>query len=113
MTDERTIRIGRNEALYRQVNERIESLNEAFSTITDDFAIVCECGDLQCREQVNVSRDVYEQTRQNPTRFIVKPGHEAPDVERVVARDGDGRYIVLEKEPAEARRIAEETDPRS
>ena len=113
MTDERTRRIGHNEALYRQVNERIEDLNEAFSMITDDFGIVCECGDLACAEQLTVSRDVYEQTRANSFRFIVKPGHQADGTERIVERGGDGGYIIVEKEPPDARRIAAETDPRT
>ena len=111
MNEERTRRIGQNEALYRQVNERIEDLNASFSSITSDFAIVCECGDLGCMEQITVSRELYESTRANPHRFIVKPGHEAQDIEHAVAGDGD--YVVIEKGPPEAMRLAEETDPRS
>jgi hypothetical protein len=109
--DERSRRVGHNEALYRQVNERIEDLNEAFGAITGDFAVVCECGSLDCTEQIRVSREAYEQTRANPTRFLVRPGHEIPDVEHVVDRDGD--YVVVEKDAPEAARFAEETDPRS
>lgn len=109
--DERARRVGHNEALYRQVNERIEELNEAFDAITGDFAVICECGDLDCTEQISVSRDAYERTRANPARFLVRPGHEEPEVEQVVARDGD--YVVVEKTPPEAVRVAEETDPRS
>jgi hypothetical protein len=42
-----------------------------------------------------VSLDVYESVRANPRRFIVKPGHERRELERVVdARDG---YLVVEK----------------
>jgi hypothetical protein len=41
----------------------------------------------------------------------VRPGHEVLDVERVVGRDDD--YVVVEKVPQEAVRVAEETDPRS
>ena len=111
MNDERTRRIGQNEALYRQVNERIGDLNESFSSITGDFAIVCECGNLDCMEQISLSREVYESARASPHRFIVKPGHEAQDVEDVVARDGN--YVIIEKEPPAAKRLAEETDPRS
>ena len=111
MADERTARVGHNEALYRQVNERVEDLNEAFGSITGEFAIVCECGSLHCMEQITVSREVYERTRENPIRFILRPGHEAQDVEGVV--DSDGDYVIVEKEPPTARRIAEETDPRT
>ena len=111
MTDERATRVAHNEALYRQVNERIEDLNDAFGDVTGEFAVVCECGDLHCMEQITLSREAYERTRANPTRFIVKPGHEEPDLEHVVEREGD--YVVIEKTPPASRRIAAETDPRS
>ena len=110
MSDERMRRVGENEALYRQVNERIEDLNEAFATITDDFKVVCECGDLGCMEQIGVAREAYERIRANAHHFIVKHGHEVPDVETPVADHGD--YVVVEKHRGPPRRIAEETDPR-
>ena len=111
MSEERTRRVGHNEALYRQVNERIEDLHETFATLTDDFAIVCECADLECMEQITVARELYERVRANPHHFILKPVHEAQDVEHPVERDGD--YIVVEKHVGPATRISEETDPRS
>ena len=110
-TDERSRRVGHNEALYRQVNERIEDLNEAFGAVTGDFAVVCECGDLDCKEQIRVSREAYEGARAHPTRFLVRRGHELPEVEHVVDRADD--YVVVEKDAPEAVRFAEETDPRS
>ena len=111
MSDERTRRVGHNEALYRQVNERIADLNDAFETFTGDFAVVCECGELECADQIGVARAVYERTRQNSSWFIVKPGHEAPEVEHVVETGGD--YVIVEKDPPEAKRLAAQTDPRS
>jgi hypothetical protein len=33
--DERAARVGKNEALFRNVNERIEQLNESFAAVTD------------------------------------------------------------------------------
>jgi hypothetical protein len=111
MSDERARRVGHNEALFRQVNERIEDLTEAFATPSETFAVVCECGDLDCTEHVDLPPAVYERTRQNPTRFVVKAGHEIPDLEHIVEADDD--YRVIEKDPPEAKRVAEETDPRS
>jgi hypothetical protein len=111
MSDERERRVGQNEALYRQVNERIEDLNEVFGTVTGDFAIVCECGNLNCMEQLSIPREVYERTRTNPTRFIVKAGHEEREIEEIVeAEDG---YLVVEKDEPDARHVAQESDPRS
>ena len=109
--DERTRRVGQNEALYRQANERINELNTDFAQITENFSIACECGDGECAERIDVPQDRYEQTRQNATRFIVLPGHEKPEAERVV--EGEQAYVIVEKTPPEARRRAEESDPRS
>ena len=111
MNDERTRRVGHNEALYRQVNERIEELRDAWGESSGTFSLVCECGELRCTEQINVSPARYETIRANPSWFIVKPGHEASGVESVVDRDGE--YFVVEKHPGEPERIAEETDPRA
>ena len=111
MSDERTRRVGQNEALYRQVNERIEGLNEAFGTMLDDFRVVCECGNLECMEQISVSREAYERIRANPHWFFVKPGHETPDVEHPIEEHGD--YVLVQKLEGEPRRVAERTDRRS
>lgn len=111
MNDERARRVVHNEALFRQVNETIEELNQGTAELTGDFAVVCECGELGCMEQISVERAAYERTRSNPVWFMVKPGHEIPDVEHVVEA-GDG-FLVVEKDPPEATEFARETDPRS
>jgi hypothetical protein len=111
MTDERIRRIGQNEALYRQVNEKVRGINEGVATMMGTFDILCECGTLECMEHISVTPQVYEQTRADPHRFIVLPGHQIDDIEAVVSEHGN--YIVLEKLPPEAREIAEEMDPRS
>ena len=111
MSDERARRVGHNEALFRAVNERIEELSDAFETEGEAFTVVCECGELSCTDHIDVPPAEYERIRQNPERFIVKSGHEVPDIEHVVEADDD--YRVVEKDPPEARRVAEETDPRS
>ena len=108
--DERARRVGHNEALYRQVNEQIEHVSDGFGGFTDTLSIVCECGELGCAEPITVSREAYERTRGDASAFIVKPGHEIPDVEDVVERETD--YVVVEKHAAAAKRVAEETDPR-
>jgi hypothetical protein len=108
--EERVRRIGHNEALYRQVNERIEDINSGLAEMTGEFSIVCECGDLMCADQVPVPHAVYEQTRATAVRFIVKPGHVIPDVETVV--EDHATFAIIEKTAPDARRIAAETDVR-
>ena len=108
--DERDRRIGLNEALFREVNERIEDLNRAFGELTDSMSIVCECGDSQCHERIDVPIPEYERVRAGATTFMVVPGHEIPSVEVVIdRREG---YFVVRKEDDEAAELAVETDPR-
>ena len=111
MSDEQVSRVGQNEALYRLVNEQIEGVNESFGAISDDFAVICECGQLECQEQITLTRSAYERVRADPARFIVKRGHQMDQVEDVVESTDD--YIVVAKRPGTPARLATETDPRS
>jgi hypothetical protein len=108
--DERKRRIGVNEAIFREANERIQDLNKTFAALTGRLVLMCECGDGQCVEKISVSPEAYEELRSDPTQFAVVPGHEIPDVEEVVAqREG---YDVVRKVDEIPRHIAEATDPR-
>ena len=107
-------RVARNEVLFREFNERVEDMADA-SDVRDEgealrIEFVCECGDLDCLERVQLTRTTYEQVRSDPRRFVVAPGHEDPEVARVVA--AREAYVVVEK-VGDAARIAIEHDPRS
>jgi len=110
MIDERTEKVARNQAMYRQVNERIEELNEVFGKMTGRFLVVCECGDSTCTEQIPLSRQAYERARANPAQFIVRPGHQVTAVEEVVATEPE--YMIVEKNDGIPARLAKEADPR-
>lgn len=104
-------RIGLNEAVFREVNERIEDLAETFELTREPLDLVCECGDQNCVERVTMTRAEYEELRSDPHQFAVHPGHEYPDVETVVAERK--RYNVVSKNRGAPERIAEQTDPRT
>ena len=104
--DARAERIGRNEDLFRKVNDQIEGVNEAFGRITGTMSILCECSKLECIEQIDLTVDEYRRLRAEPTRFAVMPGHELPDVERVVERHE--AYFAVEKAEGDAARLAED-----
>lgn len=109
--DERERRIGENEAVFRQVNENLHRLNEAFSAVTNRVELVCECGDLGCVERISVSLDEYEKLRSHADRFLVAAGHVAPgDVEEVVATGGG--WDIVRKRPGGPASLAAATDPR-
>jgi hypothetical protein len=106
--DEQARRVGRNEAVFREVNEQIESLNRGLADISDgNMHIVCECGDLLCSEQIVVSIADYERIRAEPTLFFVRPGHDRPDVE-VVVEEND-RFSVVRKNEGGPAAVARET----
>jgi hypothetical protein len=104
--DERERRIGLNEALFRQVNEAVSDISEDFDA--GDFEIVCECGDLGCDEKIPVTNEAYSAIRSDPHQFALVPGHEIPDVEEVIADEGN--YYIVKKTAPEARDMAERTD---
>jgi hypothetical protein len=109
--DERERRIGENEILYRAVNERIEGLNQTFGVVAESMAVVCECGDGSCAEQIGLDVPTYERIRSDPTLFVVRPGHEEPDVEVVVEQTD--AYHVVRKVPGGPAELAAEEDPRT
>jgi hypothetical protein len=108
---EREDRIARNEALFRDVNERVRELA---SRLEDEgpepIRFVCECGQADCAASLPIPLAEYERIRARATQFVVAPGHEVPEVERIVERN-EG-YDVVRKHAEEAR-IAIETDPRA
>jgi hypothetical protein len=110
MTD-REQRLAENEAAFRDVNESLRYVAEQGMTVVQTMRLVCECGDGSCSEFLDVTVAEYEGTRAVPTHFLVRPGHVAPDIERVVLEND--RFAVVEKRPGEPAEIAIETDPRS
>jgi hypothetical protein len=101
-----------NEAVFREVNERIEGLQRTFAVAEHEpLHIVCECDRLDCMERIAVAVEVYEGVRASPDLFVVADGHEDRAVEKVV--DSGPAYLVVRKRPGEPREVAESTDPRS
>jgi hypothetical protein len=107
--DERARRIGQNEALFREINESLEELDDRFSDPTEQFVIVCECGDERCTDRISLPHREYQELRSDARQFAIVPGHEAVDVETVTAhRDG---YNVVRKRPGAPSAIGETTSP--
>jgi len=102
---EQSERVGVNEALFREVNEQIDQLHDEMGGAAS-FEIVCECGDASCIDRFNITNTDYEELRRDVHRFAVVPGHQRPDVERVV--DTRPAYLVVVKTDPDAARAAEE-----
>jgi hypothetical protein len=105
--------LARNEALFREVNERVAEVATHFievETHTEPVDFTCECGRRDCAEQITMTLAEYESIRAEPTRFAVAPHHEQLEVETVLERHPT--YFVVEKRDEDAETIARETDPR-
>lgn len=85
-----------NEIVFRQVNERLAARGSG--SIPHELDLICECSDRDCLQLLTIEVAEYEWLRQNPRRFVVLAGHEAPAVEDVVERHA--RFVVVEKHAA-------------
>jgi hypothetical protein len=104
-------RLALNEAIFRDVNERIREITDTFGEKDGTYHFVCECSDPECAQRVALTLAEYEYVRSDPTRFVVAEGHALPEIESVVDRAKD--HVVVEKE-GEAADIAIKLDqPRS
>ena len=78
-----TERLAKNEAFFRQVNERISDVAEGFGG-PQRYEFLCECADAACTERIELSREEYEAVRAKPTRFVLARGHVASEIEQKV-----------------------------
>lgn len=96
------------EALFRDVNERIAENVQRFDADTATF--VCECSDPDCTHRVEATLDDYEDVRAHGATFLLAPGHDQPDIERVV--EDRGHFQIVEKVQRKVRAIVQQLDPR-
>jgi hypothetical protein len=106
--------VGENESRFRVVNERLRDLviddAERHGEHAELLSVLCECGDIDCTAKIDVPLATYEWVRSGSARFVIVPGHELADSERII-RD-HGTYVVVEK-LGDARAAASELDPRA
>jgi hypothetical protein len=104
-------RIARNDATFRDTNERIGQAAEAIGIDDGVLPFICECADLSCTDVVLLDREEYEAVRANPRWFLNAHGHQraaGPAAEVVESYD---RYLVVQK-VGHAGEVVEALDPR-
>ena len=87
-----------NEAVFRQMNEKVEkSLKKLDKMAKDDgyksdlpidemvLHFYCECADENCRQRIPLTLKKYQELHKNRSKFIVIPGHEVSNIEKVIA----------------------------
>ncbi len=102
---ERELRAAQNQMLFRSVNDRIMELGEKLGGSTPELDFACECADDSCLEKIRLSPQRFLAIESDANRFIVRRGHEIPEVEDTVAeRDG---FLIVSKRGAGAEFVKE------
>ena len=65
-----------NQSLFREINERVKDLNNAFSMVLPVGEWICECANDTCVERIQMSTEEYEAVRRDGARFFVAPSHD-------------------------------------
>jgi hypothetical protein len=107
--DARQERLARNEALFRDVNERVRAIAAVHGDDDHVYEFYCECSNVDCTFQLRATLTEYEGVRAHSDRFMIAPDHSLPEIERVV--DVNENWWVVEKqgEPGE---LVDDLDPR-
>ncbi|HUP26205.1 MAG TPA: hypothetical protein VM124_00995 [Candidatus Limnocylindrales bacterium] len=101
-------RMAKNEAIFREANRRLpENLDklkqaavaEGQETLLPDIDIplhfYCECSDENCRKRIVMKPSEHKALHQNTSQFVIIPGHNVPNIERVMRTTDE--YTVIEK----------------
>jgi hypothetical protein len=88
-------RLVKNEQTFRDHNNRRVAFDQEVVGVDEPVPFVCECGDRDCIEAVELTVAEFTSAHSAPNRFTVKPGHIFPEVERVAGTDE--RFWVVEK----------------
>ena len=74
------------EELNRRMERTLEEIREEQDDDPDaPIAFLCECSRLDCRDRIHRDSEA----------FVLVPGHEMPEVERIVDQEGD--YLIVRK----------------
>jgi hypothetical protein len=83
-------RLARNEILFREINERLDEMSVPWAKTTD---YLCECSELSCSRTIELRNEEYERVRAQATVFVVVPGHERTDIEKVIEENDRFRLV--------------------
>ena len=83
-----------------ELNRRMERTLEEIRAEDDEdpdapIAFLCECSQIDCRERIQLRPSRFDRIHRDPDVFILVPGHEIPDVERVVDQEDD--FLIVRK----------------
>jgi len=84
------------EELNRRMEQTLEEIREEQDDDPDaPIAFLCECSRLDCRERIHLTPSRFDRIHRDSEAFVLVPGHEMPEVERIVDQEGD--YLIVRK----------------
>ena len=107
--DEREQRLAQNEALFREVNERVDAVAHQLGPDVP-YEFLCECANADCTFRLTLPTSIYEAVRADPRQFVLLPLHYTPEIEELVVQEDT--YWVVRKTGA-AGEYVERLDPRT
>ena len=107
--DEREQRLAQNEALFREVNERVDAVAHQLGADVP-YEFVCECSNADCTFRLTLPTSVYAAVRSDPRQFVLLPLHYTPEIEELVVQE-DTYWVV--RKTGDAAEYVEHLDPRS
>ena len=98
-----------NEAFFRQHNEQVKKqLDQIIVIATEEnqqsripdesstiFQFYCECSDENCLQRIAIPLDTYTKIHQQRHNFIIKPGHDVIEVEKIIKKEST--FWIVEK----------------
>ena len=106
--DARERRLAQNEALFREVNERVDAVAHQLGPDVP-YEYLCECANADCTYRIPLSRSEYEAVRADGTQFVVLPLHYTPEIEELVVEQ-ETHWVV--RKTGEAGDFVEDLNPR-
>jgi hypothetical protein len=90
-------RIAKNNAMFREANEKIRARVDEYDPPMERLPFICECASEECTEIVRLTTAEYAGIRAHPTHFFTAIGHESAEepLGEVISHE-DG-YVVVNK----------------
>lgn len=104
-------RIARNNAAFRDANERI-GVAAGIYGVEGAVPFICECDDPACSEIVRLELEQYEEIRADSRHFLNVPGHETAAHGAAIVVERREGYVIVEK-IGHAGDVAEALDERT
>ena len=91
-------RIAKNDAAFRDANERISAAADEHGVDAMRIPFICECADPTCKEIVRLWPEEYREVRSDPRWFLNAPGHHVAAMGAGTVVDERDGWVIVEKQ---------------